>query len=432
MANAGWPGFGEGGALWFPDLTARAVEIVASGSAAAASSSSAVAAVSSSSSLASLTAPMGVAGGLLPALVAAGTLAAAASAFGKASGPATRLSSSSPSPPQAALLRVLLEWLSLPAFVGSLLLPQGAVLAWASSSAAALAQGAALRSGAARELLGLREIAERAATRGKSAQEAGEEAEAAPGALVSPLTSSSSTPRAALALLSRAAELRAAGDIDGAIKAASAAVTASEGNRSARAWFALGQLRATAAHWHDAEIAFGECAMLEEEDAARIRRERETETGGGSAEEHFRSHKHEAARALFGAGVAQSMQGDSEAASDTLRRAVAAAEEAWGGAAAVEAEVEKRRKAKKRSAAAAREKKSSSSSKPLPPPLPPPLATLARSLLALASSLDAQKGRTAEALAVARRAAGLDEGAERMAVAPLAEKLRKERERERV
>ena len=121
------------------------------------------------------------------------------------------------------------------------------------------------------------------------------------------------------------------------------------------------------------------------------------------------------------------MQGDSEAASDTLRRAVAAAEEAWGGAEAVEAEVEKRRK--RRRSAAKEKKKSSSPSKALP--LPPPLATLARSLLALASSLDAQKGKTAEALAVARRAAGLDEGAERMAVAPLVEKLRKEREVEK-
>lgn len=187
MAGAGWPGFAEGGALWFPDLTARAVEVV---SASAAGSSSAAV---SSSSLASLTAPMGVAGGLLPALVAAGTLAAAASAFGKVdrAGPQAAASASSSSP----LLRVLLEWLALPAFVGSLLLPQGAVLYWASSSGAALAQGAALRSGAARELLGLREIAERAAGfGGEAAGKAGSAAAAAPGgALLSSPPSDSST-----------------------------------------------------------------------------------------------------------------------------------------------------------------------------------------------------------------------------------------------
>lgn len=96
---------------------------------------------------------------------------------------------------------------------------------------------------------------------------------------------------------------------------------------------------------------------------------------------------------------------------------MAAAEEAFGGTEAVEGELQKRR---------AKKKKNESSSKP--PPLPPPLATLARSLLALASALDAQEGgkKTSEALAVARRSAALDEGAERMAVAPLVEKLRKE------
>ena len=317
--------------------------------------------------------------------------------------------------------------------MGALLLPQGAVLYWASSRGAALAQGAALRSPRVRELLGLREVAERAAAAaaggrggGRRASGgssgAGEAAAAAvaSSALLSPSSSSSSTPPAALAHLSRAAELRAAGDVDAAIKAASAAV-ASSGGRSARAWFALGQLRATAAHWHDGELAFGECARLEEEEAeeARGRSERREEAG----EEDFRSRKLEVARSLFGAGVAQRMQGDSEAASDTLRRAVAAAEEACGGAEAVDAEVDKR---KKKRTLAAKTKKASS--KQTLPPLPPPLATLARSLLALASSLDAQKGKTAEALAAARRAAGLDEGAERMAVAPLVEKLRKERE----
>ena len=421
MANAGWPGFSDGGALWFPDLTARAVEIIASSSASSVASSASVA----TSSLASLTAPMGVSGGILPALVAAGTLAAAAAAFRKAGGaaahPAAAAAPSSTRPQEA--LRLLLEWLTLPAFVGSLLLPQGAVLYWASSSGAALAQGAMLRSRGVREMLGLREIAERAARGGGGRKRsAGEtEAEAAANAAASDeaLLLSSSTPPAALAHLSRAAELRAAGHIDRAIRAASAAVEAS-GNKSARAWFALGQLRATAAHWHDAELAFGECGRLEEEEARGGSEETE-------AKEDFRSRKkHEVARALFGAGVAQSMQGDREAASDTLRRAVAAAEVAFGGKGAVEAEVEKRRK---RTTTAKAKKTKSSSSKETLPPLPPPLATLARSLLALASSLDAQ-GKTLDALAVARRAAGLDAGAERMAVAPLVEKLRKE-ERER-
>jgi len=194
----------------------------------------------------------------------------------------------------------------------------------------------------------------------------------------------------------------------------------------------LGQLRAAAAHWHDAELAFGECARLEEEEEeaeaeAEAVSKRENEEEGKKDFRSSLNRKHEVARALFGAGVAQSMQGDSEAASDTLRRAVAAAEEALGGARAVEAEVDKRRKREK-----AKIKKKEKKSEPLSPQL----ATLARSLLALSSSLDAQGGRTktAEALAVARRAAALDEGAERMAVAPLVEKLRreeKEEERER-
>ena len=411
MANAEWPGFREGGALWFSDLTARAVEIVG-----ASSSSAAAAASISSLSLASLSAPMGVAGGVLPALVAAGTLAAAASAF---SGRAGGAGSARPPPPPPAL-RLLLEWLALPAFVGSLLLPQGAVLYWASSSGAALAQGWMLRSQGARELLGLREIAERARSGGGVGGGGGSQALSSHLSPSSSSSSSSATPPAALAHLSRAAELRASGDVEKAIRAASAAVACS-GNRSPRAWFALGQLRAAAAHWYDAEIAFWECARLEEEEEeAEVVSKREENDEG----KHFRSlsRKHEVARALFGAGVAQSMQGDSEAASDTLRRAVAAAEEALGGAGAVQAEVEKRRKRSKRKEKAK--------------PLSPQLATLARSLLALSSSLDAQGGanKTSEALAFARRAAALDEGAERMAVAPLVEKLRreeKEEERER-
>lgn len=208
MANAGWPGFGDGGALWFPDLTARAVEVVVSGSSSSASSSvasaaAAAVAASSSSSLASLSAPMGVAGGVLPALVAAGTLAAASAALGggtSARGAAAAAAGTSParSPSQEAL-RLLLEWLALPAFVGSLLLPQGAVLYWASSSWAALAQGAVLRSKGARELLGLREIAERAA----AARSGGGGGNRGAGGASSSALLSPSMPPAALAHLSR-------------------------------------------------------------------------------------------------------------------------------------------------------------------------------------------------------------------------------------
>ena len=285
--------------------------------------------------------------------------------------------------------------------------------------------------------MGLREVAERAKRR-TATSGGGERAEGkADGFSILSSPSSPSTmttphsSAAVLAHLSRAAELRAAGDLDLAIAAASAAVSAasaasedadksSSSSAAARAWFALGQLRAAAAHWHDAELAFGESARLEEEAAARIMVKKETEERVGTADAIavalmlMRERRHEAARALFGAGVAQRMQGDSEAASGTLARAVSAAEEALGGAAAVEAEVEKRRK----------ERRKKRKSSPLSPS--PPLATLARSLLALSSSLDAQGGRTAEALTFARRAAELDEGAQRMAVAPLEAKLRKE------
>lgn len=305
MALADWPGFAAGGPPWAPDLTARAVD------------------------LATATAPLGLAGGVLPATIAALTLASAAAGPGRAAAAAagTRAART------AASVRLLIEWCAVPAACGALLLPQGAALYWASSSAAALAVGAIVR----------RSVGRRQSTAAADA------------------------PPAAAALV-RAAHLRAAGDITGAVAAAEAAVAATPADP--RAWFALAQLRAGGRDWGGAEDAYGRSVAVETDAGQR-------------------------ARARFGLGVAQHVQGDPEAAVDAFAAAIADAEAAAGGFEAAVAAAEQARSANQSS------------------PPPRAIVTLARALLARATAL-ADVGRVDDALADARKAAQLEPDAARL------------------
>ena len=299
MALADWPGFATGGPVWAADLTAGAVDV------------------------ATLTAPLGLAGGALPAAVAALTLASATVGPGRAAASAagTRAART------AATVRLVIEWCALPAACGALLLPQGAALYWASSSAAALAVGAIVRRSVGRR------------------REAGDGSE---------------PPPPAAAALVRAAHLRAAGDVAGAVSAAEVAVTASPSDP--RAWFALAQLRAGGCDWGGAEDAYARAARGERDPGQR-------------------------ARARFGLGVAQHVQGDAEAAVDTLAAAAMDAEAAAGG---LDAAADAAADARKTNA-----------------PPPRAVATLARALLARAGAL-AECGRKSDALEDARKAARLE------------------------
>ena len=173
----------------------------------------------------------------------------------------------------AASLTLVLEWLAVPAACGALLLPQAAALYWASSTAAALVVGGVVR------------------RRVKA---------------TTPTTTATPPP------LLRAAHLRAAGNVAGAVAAAEAAVQAAP--TDARAWFALAQLRAGARDWPAAEDAYARSVALEPDASAGQR-----------------------ARARFGLGVAQHVQGDAEAAVDSREKAVADATSAAGGVGAAAA-----------------------------------------------------------------------------------------------
>ena len=267
------------------------------------------------------TAPLGLAGGILPAAIVGLTLVTAAAGPGRAAAAAA----GTPAGATASLVRLAVEWCAVPAAVGALLLPQGAALYWAASSLAALAQGAVVR-----RWVGVK------------------------------ATPPPSSPSPHLAAAARA---RAAGDVPAAIAAAVAATAARPGD--ARAWYALGQLRAGVREWGAAGAAYARCAELEANPGLL-------------------------ARARFGEGVAASMAGEREAAVECFGAAADAAETAAGGLPAAAA-----------AAAAARTAKT---------PPPPAVATLARARLARAAAL-ADAGDAAAALPDARAAAALDPGA---------------------
>ncbi|KAK9841634.1 hypothetical protein WJX74_009107 [Apatococcus lobatus] len=122
MAFSGWPGFADGGALWFPNLCAPALD------------------------WSTMNAPLGAAGLGLPLIIFGASFAHTQLTFGP-------LQSSSRA---VGSVRILLEWLSIFMLVITLQLPQGPVLYWASSATFTLLQGRLLQLPSVREWLGLR------------------------------------------------------------------------------------------------------------------------------------------------------------------------------------------------------------------------------------------------------------------------------------
>ena len=114
-------GLSSGGALWFPDLTEVAVHVDTA------------------------TAPMGVYGAILPVAVAGALFANINNAWGGAA------EKSKP----ALALKLFMEWLTVPTLLVGLTLPQAVHMYWLPASVTALAQGAIMRTSAARKALGI-------------------------------------------------------------------------------------------------------------------------------------------------------------------------------------------------------------------------------------------------------------------------------------
>ncbi len=388
MAGGDWPGLADGGALWFPDLTARAVEVgsavvVDGGSGSTSGGPGALLNPSSSA----LVAPCGPAGAALPAAVAGTLLAAAAVGPGRAAAAGSGL---------ARHLRLGVEWCALPAFLAAAALPQGAALYWAASSGAAVAQSLALQSEACRRLVGrgLGLPASVAAAKLKEEEKEKERERGGGGGGESssppppPLALDPAAAAAAVAAagpvgphLVAAASARAAGDSAAARAAAAAATAAAPGDP--RAWFALGQLRAGGRDWGGAGEALGRAVdLLTDDQAAPV-------PGLASRSPAWAAL---AARAHLARGVAQAMQGEVGPAAASFAAAVGAARASEGVAddAALVA-----------AAAAARAASQ---------PMPPGAALIARAHLARAAAL-AEDGRLKEALEAAQAGAALEPAA---------------------
>jgi len=114
-------GLETGGILWFSDLTQVAVHVDTA------------------------TAPMGVHGAILPVAVAGALFANINNAWGGAA------EKSKP----ALAIKLVMEWLTVPTLLIGLTLPQAVHVYWLPASLTALAQGAIMRTGAARKALGI-------------------------------------------------------------------------------------------------------------------------------------------------------------------------------------------------------------------------------------------------------------------------------------
>ena len=257
----GGRGLDAGGALWFPDLTAPALD------------------------LAALATPMGPAGAVLPAAACGLYFANVQLSLGRA---------------DAGWLlgfRTALEWLAVPLLLAGLQLPHGVLCYWVASNGLTTLQTLGLRTAAARRALGLAPRAEgpdaaaeadaAGADGGAGGEELGRGA-GPPGADTSGPSSATAVTLAdatAEEVLQRAAELRAAGDVVGAI--ATLRDATQPGLESFVRHHALGKMYATQRNWPAAAKHFERAAEL----ASR-------KTG------------HEKGHALFGAGVAAANAGD--------------------------------------------------------------------------------------------------------------------------
>jgi len=295
-------GLSSGGALWFPDLTEVAVHVDTA------------------------TAPMGVYGAILPVAVAGALFANINNAWGGAA------EKSKP----ALALKLFMEWLTVPTLLVGLTLPQAVHMYWLPASVTALAQGAIMRTSAARKALGIDPAlariprAERGATGddGRRAEEAladlesesardqiGDASARRPAIVferdletgeaealreAAEATAAEKTEDAER-ILARAAAAETPSAPEGKTVSSSSSSSSSSSPLSAAAHpavlFALAQTRAKLRRWRGAAAAYDACAAGETENERR-------------------------GRALAGAGVAWANAGDAACAAARLEAAL--------------------------------------------------------------------------------------------------------------
>jgi len=262
-AQGGMNGIDAGGMLWFQDLTQPAVD------------------------LATMTAPMGPYGGILPVLTAAALFANINLNFAAAAQQSRGMT----------IVKLVLEWMTLPMLIIGMQLPQAVHCYWLTSSAYALAQNRVLSTRFAREALGTEELAK--VTRelaSKRAIVSGEQVPMAPHALE--LVKAAAQARAdnnnplAVNLL-----LRAARGADGRDKDADVALKVDDlAQAHPSVLFALGQTYAVLKEWKKSALTYEYSARVEPNPTQR-------------------------SRALLGAGVARARVGDLNMASEALGEA---------------------------------------------------------------------------------------------------------------
>ena len=251
-------GLVTGGALWFQDLTVPAVDV------------------------AMMTAPMGPYGGILPVLTAAALFANVNANFASAAAQSRGMT----------IVKLVLEWMTLPMLVIGMQLPQAVHCYWLTSSAWALAQNRALSTTFAREALGINALAKVTREIAASQGLGGEDVAMSPEVLE--LVKAAAKERAgnnnaqAVNLLLRAA--RGGGDVAAALRGEDL------GKSHPTVLFALGQTYAVLKEWKKSALTYEYSARAEPDPLRR-------------------------SRALMGAGVARARLGDLGMASEALYEA---------------------------------------------------------------------------------------------------------------
>ncbi|CAD7700447.1 unnamed protein product [Ostreobium quekettii] len=250
MANSEWPGFPEGGVLWFADLTQPAMDFWAA------------------------SAPLGVLGGVVPIAITLSYLANIDLSFrsGRAAGNVAGPFGSS----LVDMLKLFLEWLSIPILVISMQLPHASLLYWLSSSLFSLAQNLVLGHPQVRAQLGMhRHRAEGNVAQGSTAPTTDMHCQALP-------------------LFAEAAEWRAKGDMEKALEVLESVKKFSD--EHPRAHFAHAELLREMKRWKDAALSYERSVQLETESQQR-------------------------GRCWFGAGISLYMLGELEKGEAALLRA---------------------------------------------------------------------------------------------------------------
>ena len=261
-------GLNAGGTAWFSDLTLPAVDV------------------------GTMIAPMGTYGGVLPVLTAAALFANVNANFAQAAQKSRGMT----------IVKLFLEWLTLPALVIGLQLPQAVHCYWFASSTYALAQNQLLSSTFARRTLGAEDLAKTTRALAASKGYSGEDAPIMTGATLD-LVKAAAKARSennntlAINLLLRAARGESQDGSSSSTESDNKPLRGEDlGNSHPSVLFALGQTYALLKEWKKSALTYEYSARAEPNAMQR-------------------------SRALMGAGVARARIGDLNLASEALGEA---------------------------------------------------------------------------------------------------------------